>query len=190
MEKRKTFQNTLSLALLLGVATELLLLVSPSEPRNSFILGYSLTRLGMLAIVALVSLVLSWILWKSTHDNLWLQRASDSLQSNKIFIPATFIAGFGILISCNFFTIPAYEATKDLVRSYDFVYLRLVPLMVWGGVSSVLGMIALLILRQSSVETQMFSKQYLRRSIYLSAGILFVLGYFTSIFWGWLGASN
>jgi hypothetical protein len=62
--------------------------------------------------------------------------------------------------------------------------------MVWGGVSSVLGMIALLILRQSSVETQMFSKHYLRRSIYLSAGILFVLAYFTSIFWGWLGASN
>lgn len=190
MEKQKTLQYTLSLTLLIGVVTELFLLFSPSESRNSFVLGYSLTRLGMLAIVALVSLASSWILWKATHDNLWLQGTSDSFQSNKIFIPAIFMAGFGILISFNFFTIPAYEVAKDLIRSYDFIYLRLVPLMLWSGAVSALGMIALLILRHTSEETQKLSKHYLRQSIYLSAWILFVLEYFISIYWGWLGASN
>lgn len=190
MEKRKTLHNILSLALIIGVATELFLLLSPSESRNSLFLGHSITHLGMLTIVALVCLVTSWILWKSNHDDFWVQRASVSLQSNIRFIPAIFILGFGILISCNFFAIPAYKATEDLVRSYGFIYLRLLPLMVWGGVSSTLGLIALLILRHSSVESQIFSKRFLIRSIYLSAGTIFMLGYLTTIFWGWLGASN
>ncbi len=178
------------LTILIGVATELFFLLSPSESRNSFILGYSLTRLGMLAIVAIVSLAIAWILWKSTHNNLWLQGASHSLQSNKIFFPSIFIAGIGILISCNFFTIPAYAATKDFIRSYDFIYFRLVPLALWGGAVSAIGLNALLILRHTSGESGKVSKYFLKRSIYLSAGILFVLGYVTSVFWGWLGTSN
>ena len=190
MKKQKTLQFSLSLPLIFSVATMIFLLLSPSQSKNFIIFRYSLIRLGMLALVASVSLLFLWVLWNAFRDDLWLKRFSDSFQSNKIFIPTIFVAGLGILITFNFFTLPAYKVAKNLIQNYYFIYFRLVPLMLWVGSVSVSVMFTLLILRHSSEETHKLSKHYLRQSIYISAGIFFILGYLISIYWGWLGTSN
>lgn len=171
------------LAALQGGFILLTLLQIPTDAKNRFLFGFSAIRLGIVAGVLVVMLVIAWLALETWRLSPWFTRLFSGierqLKRQKIWA-AVVIAIIAGVLGGSYLLLLAPEVTEPFARAY---FERLSPLILWATLLSVQTLIVLPALRHG-VDWRHYIPQSRTYRIALAIfGLLLVI-------WGWIAWSR
>jgi len=173
----------LILVVVQGFAVLYILICIPAEPDVIGLFGFSLGRLAMIMVVALITLTFIWLVLRSFRDTDWLLIVISHLESwlnrkNNFGIALIFLTLCAI--GGSYFILLGYDVTEPFAKAY---FVRLQPLVYWLVGFSIQSLIALLIIHFRSE----FNKFKPRNNLLLTA--LLIFGFFLLV-WLWIAWSR
>jgi hypothetical protein len=179
-------QKTLPFIFLLntfeGIAVLAIMILTPSDGKNSVLAGFSLQRLLLLSVVVLITavfFVLARLVWRDQKWGPWVSRIYQDDQKNRIILGILLILGFGLF---NLLLIPDYRWGGNI-----FLFMRARPVMIWGGV--ICAQFCLPVLYEILQANLRRIKDERDNQRFILIPALLILGLFL-IVWGWMAWSG
>lgn len=121
-----------------GIGALILLLSIPGDPKNVWLLGYSLTRVlmaGAMLLALFFSLWLAVHLWRQPVEQARLLKQLEALLTATIAKALATIAAIGFLVGLGYLMLLPFNPFRD---QYYYYAIRLAPLVFWATIESAL----------------------------------------------------
>lgn len=148
--------------LIAAIASLILLLLIPRDPKNVFLFGLSLTRLVMAAVFIFLALGLSVIMWqthRSHHWQDWVQRFFSGSINRRSRAALLYLAFFITFLLSVIFIVGWFVAGDR----FGAILLRISPVVLFFASASTLGLIALSVYIPDFIDLLRESPSLIRR---------------------------
>lgn len=166
--KRRWLTGYLWIAVIEGFLISLYLLTLPSDPENRIFLNFTRSRLLVLLILLLPTLLVLYLAIKGQKDQRWSQKWSGKIIDNRSVVPYFSIAILVLLFLAGTFVI--LYRSEDFIRLNQAYLIRLAPPFIWLGLLWVqLWLIWLWVWKRHEIRIPVWTWDV------LAAGLLFLI---------------
>jgi hypothetical protein len=161
--------------LIAAIASLILLLLIPRDPKNAFLIGMSLTRLVMAAVFIFLALGLSGIIWQTHRSSIWQERVQRFFSGsvNRRSLAALLYLAFFITFLLSVLFIVVWFLAGD---RFGAILLRLSPVVLFVVSASALGLFTLSVYLPDLFDLLRESPNLIRR--YRLSWILLLVGFY------------
>jgi len=166
-------------SLIAAVAT----LMIPTDPKNNFLLGYSLPRLALVSWFLLACVGFFWLAWQGTRNNSWMGahiRFVFSRPGASADLSAFFLMLLAISITM-IVTPPTYPAL------WSAYFIRLRPLIFWLGLVSCQALIGLVYVGAYASLARLTAKIKRHKRTFIASGLFSIT---FGLVWGWIAKTG